>query len=56
MKIEITHADCAGHEIGDIIEVEGDKMPAWAEGKARVTGVGAKRVTVTNPAKGKADD
>lgn len=51
MKIRITGPDANGHEIGEIVEVEGDTMPAWAVGKAEP--VETKRVAVTNPAKAK---
>ena len=50
MKIEITQSDADGHKVGDIVDVKGDKIPAWAINKCSV--VGNAKTAVTNPAKG----
>ena len=33
MKIEITMPDAGGHNVGDVVEIKGDKIPAWALNK-----------------------
>lgn len=42
MKIEITHGGVDGHKPGDVVDIEGDAMPAWAVNKARVFTVNPK--------------
>ena len=53
MKIRITAPDANGIKVGEIVDIEGDTMPAWAVGKAEP--IETKRVAVTNPAKPKGD-
>lgn len=55
MKLEITEKGCYGpndkpYQIGDIVEIKGDVIPASFVNKARPVG----RVAVTNPATGNA--
>ena len=50
MKIEITMPDASGHNVGDVVEIDGNAIPSWAINKCRV--VGNAKTAVTNPAKG----
>jgi hypothetical protein len=50
MKIEITMPDAGGHNVGDVVEIDGNAIPSWAINKCRV--VGNAKTAVTNPAKG----
>ena len=42
--------DASGHNVGDVVEIEGNAIPSWAINKCRV--VGNAKTAVTNPAKG----
>ena len=33
MKIQITMKGASGHNVGDVVEIKGDKIPAWALNK-----------------------
>ena len=33
MKIQITMKGANGHNVGDVVEIKGDKIPAWALNK-----------------------
>jgi len=54
MKLEITQKGAFGpdgeHEVGEIVEVKGDKIPGYLISKCRPVG----KVAVTNPASGAA--
>ena len=50
MKIQITMPDAGGHNVGDVVEIDGDAIPSWAINKCIV--VGNAKTAVTNPAKG----
>jgi len=50
MKIQITMPDASGHNVGDVVEIDGNAIPSWAINKCRV--VGNAKTAVTNPAKG----
>ena len=50
MKIEITMKGASGHNVGDVVEIDGNAIPSWAINKCRV--VGNAKTAVTNPAKG----
>ena len=49
MKYEITEGGVAGHEVGDVVEIDGSTVPRWLRNKGRVM---TERLAVTNPAKG----
>jgi hypothetical protein len=49
MKIQITMPDASGHNVGDVVEIDGNAIPSWAINKCRV--VGNAKTAVTNPAK-----
>ena len=49
-KYEITHKNCNGLEVGDIVEVNGDTMPGWLVGKAVEIKPRKAKQAVTNPA------
>jgi len=50
MKIQITMKGASGHNVGDVVEIDGNAIPSWAINKCRV--VGNAKTAVTNPAKG----
>jgi len=50
MKIQITMKGASGHNVGDVVEIDGNAIPSWAINKCRV--VGNSKTAVTNPAKG----
>ena len=50
MKIQITMPDASGHNVGDVVEIDGNAIPSWAINKCRV--VGNAKTAVTNPSKG----
>ena len=50
MKIEITMKGASGHNVGDVVEIDGDAIPSWAINKCSV--VCNAKTAVTNPAKG----
>ena len=50
MKIQITMPDASGHNVGDVVEIDGNAIPSWAINKCIV--VGNAKTAVTNPAKG----
>lgn len=50
MKLKITERGVFGHEVGAIIDVDGDTIPDWLVNKA--VKVDAETVAVTNPAEG----
>jgi hypothetical protein len=53
MKIEITMPDAGGHNVGDVVEIDGDAIPSWAINKCIV--VAEKPVAEKPVAKAKAD-
>jgi len=50
MKIQITMKGVSGHNVGDVVEIDGNSIPSWAINKCIV--VGNAKTAVTNPAKG----
>jgi len=50
MKIQITMKGASGHNVGDVVETDGNAIPSWAINKCRV--VGNAKTAVTNPARG----
>ena len=36
MKIEITMKGASGHNVGDVVEIDGDAIPSWAINKCIV--------------------
>lgn len=48
MQFEVTKSGVHGHKVGDVIEIDGDKVPGWLMNKGAVL---SNRTAVTNPAK-----
>ena len=56
MRVEVTHLKAAwpeGTRVGDVVDLDGDKLPAWAVGKCKPADPAPAKPAETAPVKAK---